>query len=93
MPLIDILIAQLTDPFRAGLIIALVFTAVRTEAVTGKMIPLAAGVLFIAAMIPMTLQTSSAEPLWRLFAVGVVANAVWLAVAVALHAIYQRFRR
>ena len=32
----EILFAQLTDPFRLGLIVALVVTMLRTEAVTGR---------------------------------------------------------
>lgn len=92
MPLTDIFLAQLTDPFRIGLIIALVLTMVRTRAVTGTALPLALGVGFIALMIPMTTQSGSAEPLWRLAAVGVVVNLIWLAVVLAVRAVILRSR-
>jgi hypothetical protein len=92
MPLIDILTAQLTDLFRIGLIVALVYTTMRNAAITGRILPLACGVLFVAVIIPATTQTSSAEPLWRLVGVGVVTNAIILAVVLAIWAVYQRIR-
>jgi hypothetical protein len=92
MPLIDILTMQLTDLFRIGLIIALVFTTLRNAAITGRILPLAAGVLFVAVIIPATMQTGSAEPLWRVVAVGVIANSIILAVVLGLWTAYQRFR-
>ena len=42
MPFLDLLQAQLTDVFRIGLILALVFTMLRTQAVTGTILPLLA---------------------------------------------------
>jgi hypothetical protein len=93
MPLIDILTVQLTDLFRIGLIVALVYTTMRNAAITGRVLPLACGVLFVAVIIPATMQTGSAEPLWRLVGIGVVANLAILAVVFGLWAAYQRFRR
>ena len=92
MPMTDILTAQLTDLFRIGLIVALVYTTMRNAAITGRVLPLACGVLFVAVIIPATMQTSSAEPLWRLVAVGLVANVIILAVVLGLWTVYQRFR-
>lgn len=92
MPLIDILTAQLTDLFRIGLMIALIITARRNIAATGWVLPLIFGVIFVAVMIPATLQTQIAEPLWRLAAVGVVANLIILAVALGLYAAFKRLR-
>ena len=92
MPLIDILTAQLTDLFRIGLMIALIITARRNAAVTGWVLPLIFGVIFVAVMIPATLQTQTAEPLWRLVAIGVVANLIILAAALGLYKAYQRLR-
>jgi hypothetical protein len=93
MPLTDILSTQLTDLFRIGLIVALVYTTLRNAAITGQILPLACGVLFVAVIIPATMQTSSAEPLWRLVSVGVVANAIILAVVLGLWTAYLRLRR
>lgn len=93
MTLTDLLTAQLTDLFRIGLIIALVFTTTRNAAVTGKVIPLLAGVIFVAVIIPATMQTSSPDPLWRLAAVGIAANLIILAIVLAAMAALARLRR
>ncbi len=92
MPLTDLLIAQLTDVFRIGLIVALIATAYRTRANTGLVMPLILGVVFIALMIPMTLPPPGGDPLWRLAAVGVVANLILLAVAGGVWTLIQRLR-
>ena len=92
MTLTDLLTAQLTDLFRIGLIIALVFTTTRNAAVTGKVIPLLAGVIFVAVIIPATMQTSSPDPLWRLAAVGIAANLIILAIVLAAMAALARLR-
>ena len=86
-----ILLAQLTDPFRIGLIIALVFTMLRTAAVTGTFVPLAAGV-FVAVIIPTTMQAGKG-PVWQVVAVGIVANAVILAVVMGAWTLLRRLRR
>jgi hypothetical protein len=90
MTLTDLLLSQLTDVFRIGLVIALVWTAVRNKAVTGMAIPLAAGVLFIAVIIPATLP--NAEPMTRAVGVGIVANLILLGVAMAGLVLYRRLR-
>ena len=92
MPLIDILTAQLTDLFRIGLIIALIITAKRNVAATGWILPLIFGVIFVAVMIPLTLQTQTTEPLWRLAGVGVAANLIILAAALGIFEAYKRLR-
>jgi hypothetical protein len=93
VPIIDILTAQLTDLFRIGLILALIITARRNAAATGWWLPLGLGVIFVAVMIPITLQSQSAEPFWRLAAVGVVANIILVAAALGIWAIIQRVRK
>ena len=93
MPLIDILTGQLSDLFRIGLIIALVITTTRNAAVTGKIIPLIAGVVFVAVIIPVTLQTATAEPLSRLVMVGIGANLILLAAVLGLFELLQRVRK
>lgn len=92
MPLIEILTAQLTDLFRIGLIIALIITARRNVAATGWVLPLIFGVIFVAVIIPSTLQSQASEPLWRLVSVGLVANAIILAAVLAVYAVIKRFR-
>lgn len=92
MSLTDLLFSQLADPFRIGLIIALFITMLRTEAASGRAIPLAAGAVFVAVIIPVTLQTTQVLPMWQVVAVGVVANAILIAVVLAAWEIYKRFK-
>jgi hypothetical protein len=92
VPLTDLLTQQLTDPFRIGLIVALIATMLRTREVTGTLLPLAAGAVFVAAIIPLTLQSGSPEPLWRLIGAGLVANVVLLAIGLGAWQLVQRVR-
>jgi hypothetical protein len=87
----DLLIAQLTDPFRIGLLIALFATMLRTQAATGTVVPLAAGVVFVAVIIPVT-ATAGSAPFWQVVAVGIVANAVILAAVMGLWTLIARLR-
>ena len=64
MSLSQLVLTQLEDPFRIALIIGLVVTMVRTRAQTGTVVPLAAGVLFVAGVIPSTPCTQRGEPVW-----------------------------
>ena len=93
MDLSNLILSQLADPFRIGLMVALVITMQRTQGTTGVWVPLAAGVLFVAVIIPSTMLTVLAQPLWQVVAVGMVSNAIILAVILGAWAIYQRFRR
>jgi hypothetical protein len=90
MPLLDLLQSQLTDVFRIGLIIALVVTTLRTQTVTGTILPLLAGVVFVAVIIPMTMPTT--EPALRAIGIGILANLILVAVAMAALQVYRRFK-
>ena len=61
MSITDLLMAQLTDPFRIGITIALMLTMLRTRHETGTMKPLALGVAFIAVLIPLTIHPGQAS--------------------------------
>jgi len=93
MTLTDLLLSQLLDPFRLGLIVALLYTAIRNQAATGMALPLAAGVAFVAIILPTTIGLGAAEPLglWAVVGVGVVANAILLALAYGVWQIARRF--
>lgn len=93
MTLTELLMAQLLDPFRIGLIVALVATMHRTEAVTGRAIPLAAGVVFVALIVPLTLQGFSGGALWQAVWLGLIANALILAVVLAARQALLRLLR
>ena len=90
--MIDLVISQLTDIFRVGLIVALVITMRRTSAVTGRLLPLALGVVFVAVILPTTLP-SSAVALGDAIVAGLVTNTIILGLVLAVEAIYQRLRR
>jgi hypothetical protein len=90
--MIDILTSQLADPFRIGLMVALVVTARRTQAATGTWLPLALGVGFVAAMIPTMMPVAGAPNVWLLIGVGVVANVVILAVILVIWSVVERLR-
>ena len=87
----DLLLTQLTDPFRIGLLIALFATMLRTQAATGTALPLAAGVVFVAVIIPVTMQAAPG-PLWQTVTIGIVANAIILAVVMGLWTLIRRLR-
>jgi hypothetical protein len=88
---LDLIQSQLMDPFRIGLIAALVFTMFRTKAATGTVIPLAAGVVFVAVILPST-QGSGAASLTEAVAAGIVSNLIILGIVLALVMIFRRLR-
>jgi hypothetical protein len=88
---LDLIQSQLMDPFRIGLIAALVFTMFRTKAATGTVIPLAAGVIFVAVILPST-QGAGAVSLTEAIAAGVVSNLIILGIVLALVMIVRRLR-
>ncbi|GAB1363085.1 hypothetical protein MASR1M32_23210 [Rhodobacter sp.] len=90
MSLPQLVLAQLEDPFRIILIVGLVITMIRTRAQTGTLVPLAAGVVFVAVIIPSTLGTRLAEPFWLQVGAGLIANLVILGVVMALYEAYRR---
>ncbi|MGL5008278.1 MAG: hypothetical protein ACRC6I_00220 [Paracoccaceae bacterium] len=89
----DLLFSQLTDVFRIGMIVALIATALRTRATMGMTVPLLAGVVFVAAIIPMTMQTGSEVPLLQRIGVGIVANLILLGICLGVWEAFQRLTR
>lgn len=93
MTLTEVFLAQLADPFRIGLLIALIATTMRTVTVTGKVIPLLAGAVFVAVLIPATVSPPPGVTMQAAAGVGLAANAVILAVLLAGYALFRRIRR
>ena len=93
MTLPDLLLSQLSDPFRIGLLIALFITMLRTRTASGIWVPLAAGVVFVAVILPTTMQNTLAAPLSQVIGVGVLANVVIVALIMAGWEVYRRVRR
>ncbi|MCF1707881.1 hypothetical protein L0V05_03515 [Tabrizicola sp. J26] len=90
MDLLQLLQSQLLDPFRVGLIVALMFTQMRTAGSTGAIMPLAFGVLFVAVIAPMTHGGVGLLPDLRTFLVGIVSNIILLAIVYAIRAVVMR---
>lgn len=89
--MIELIQSQLIDPFRIGLIVALVFTMLRTRAATGTSLPLALGVIFVAVIIPST-QSPGAASLTAAVMAGIVSNLIILGIVLALAMIIRRLR-
>ena len=83
---------QLTDLFRIGMIVALVVTMHRTAAVTGRVIPLVLGVVFLAVMLPVTMPVGTTNLADAILA-GVISNAIILAPVLAIGWLIARLRR
>ena len=90
--MIDLVLSQLTDLFRIGLMIALVVTMLRTAAVTGRVLPLALGVVFVAVILPSTMPGGSASLTDAILA-GLVSNLIILMPILAVAAVVARLRK
>mgnify|MGYP001216159175 FL=1 len=88
----ELLVAQLMDPFRIGLLVELVFTTLQTTAHTGRLVPLALGCIFVAVLIAMTTGTEDVDRTMAI-GVGVVTNVLILAVLLGLHSVWKRVSR
>jgi hypothetical protein len=88
---LDLIQSQLFDPLRIGLIAGLVITMYRTAAVTGKAMPLALGVIFVAVILPVT-NPKPPVTLTDAVLAGLVSNLVILAIVLALAVLLRRLR-
>ena len=86
----DLLAAQAGDVFRIGLLVALLLTTLRNRPITGMLLPLAAGAVFVAVIIPLTGATTRPEPLPTQVLAGLVVNAVYIAIGLALWSRWKR---
>ncbi|TXI02719.1 MAG: hypothetical protein E6Q73_05355 [Pseudorhodobacter sp.] len=89
----DLISAALTDPFRIILLVGLVVTQRRTAAVTGTILPLVAGLVFVAVIIPVTLGFGAEAGLFKAVLAGLVANAIWLIPIVAITRFWENRAR
>lgn len=92
MPWSDVFLQQLLDPFRIGLIIALVATMARTRNITGTLIPLLAGLIFVAVIIPATMSPPGDRGLVQAIVSGFVVNLLLLGVVLGLWQVFLRLR-
>jgi MFS superfamily sulfate permease-like transporter len=75
--------AQITDVFRIGLLTALMYTTENTKAQTGVVIPLLAGIVFVAVILPMTMPVAGVSTT-QAIVTGLLANACLTAVIWAI---------
>ena len=90
--MIDLVLSQLSDLFRIGLLIALVITMLRTSAVTGRALPLIMGVLFVAVILPTTMPSGTASVSDAILA-GLVSNSLITGLIIGVAAVFTRLRR
>jgi hypothetical protein len=89
---IELVFSQLTDVFRIGLIVALVVTMLRTSTVTGRVLPLVAGVVFVAVILPTTMPSGSANLGDEIIA-GLITNLIILVPVLVLARLFVKLRR
>jgi hypothetical protein len=92
MDIVGIMIAQLADPFRIGLLVALLFTARNRSAALHRWLPIALGLVFVAVLIPTAMASDDSEVSAQI-GVGIVSNAIILALMLFAEAAFERFRR
>ncbi len=90
--MIELVLSQLTDVFRIGLIVALVVTMFRTSTVTGRVLPLVAGVVFVAVILPTTMPSGSANLGDEIIA-GLITNLIILVPVLVLARLFVKLRR
>lgn len=91
MSITEIFTTQIIDPFRVGMLVILYLTMLRTQAASGTWAPLAAGVVFVSVLIPMTLQQLGFGPeFYRAVGVGVLTNSLILGVIWLAHRLLPR---
>jgi hypothetical protein len=87
-----LLTLQLTDIFRIGLMAGLVYTTLRNRAHTGLVIPLLAGVAFIAVIIASTMPIPNVAMV-QAITTGIVANAIILAAVWTILELIKKFQK
>lgn len=90
MTIAELMLSQLSDPFRIGLLLALVITAYNTAGAVGLLTPLALGAVFVAVLIPVTTSASESVGLTAAILSGVVVNAAWIGVILAARSMWKR---
>lgn len=90
MPFLDIYLAQLVDPFRIGLLVAMLLTSASTAPTLNRWIPIAIGVVFIAVLIPFSFDSADETTKALAVGIGLVSNVTVLAVLLAAKALYRR---
>jgi hypothetical protein len=88
--LLAVIASQLTDPFRIGLLAALIYTTIRNAAVTGWIVPLASGIVFVAFIIAVTMP-SAGLPQTVVISAGIISNSIIAAIISCGLFLWRRF--
>lgn len=89
----QIIVSQFADPFRIILLIGLVWTMMRTRSASGTLIPLAAGIVFVAVLIPMTMTAANGIPAQDQILAGLVTNTVITGIILGIWEAINRARK
>lgn len=90
----DVLTSQLTDIFRIGLLIAMVYTARKTAGQTMPWIPVLLGIVFVAVLIPITIGAGAGSvDRGTAIGVGLLSNAIIVAIVWGIWEAVTRSRR
>ncbi|MBT9371853.1 hypothetical protein [Rhizobium sp. CSW-27] len=91
--MVDLLVSQLTDPFRIGLMFFLLVTALRTRHTMGMTVPLAMGVVFVAILLPLTTAAGTDASRIATIGLGILANAVLLGIFLLGWLVWEKQKR
>ena len=86
----DIFLSQISDPLRIGLLVGLIVTARNTEAVTGRLLPLIFGMIFVATLLPVSFSSSNSAMQWTEILVGLISNTVIVTILLGIFEAYSR---
>jgi hypothetical protein len=87
-----LLTLQLTDIFRIGLMAGLVYTTARNRAHTGLVMPILAGLAFVAVIIATTMPLPNV-PTVQAITTGSVANAIILTAMWCVLELFKKFKK
>jgi hypothetical protein len=93
MNVLTILVEQLADPFRVGLLIALLFTAANSSGIFNRWLPIALGLVFVAVLIPTAMASDEAAPVTAQIGVGLLSNGIIVGIMLLAEAAFNRIKR
>jgi hypothetical protein len=89
----EIIVAQLADPFRIALLVTLLFTAANAKGALNRGLPIALGLVFVAVLIPTAMASDEAVPVREQIGVGLVSNAIIIGILLFAEAAFERIRK
>lgn len=93
MDVTHLIMAQLADPLRMGLLVALLFVAANSKGMIGRGLPIALGLVFVAVLIPTAMASDEAEPVTAQIGVGFLSNAIILGIMLSAEAVVEKLRK